>query len=130
MFVLDTNTVIYFFKGEGQVSSNLLSTPPSDIAIPSVVLYELEYGVAKSAYPKRSKEQLASFIVHIEILPFGLRDAQVAAEIRADLEKMGQPIGAYDVLIGATALSGSHTLVTHNIREFKRIRNLNIIDWF
>jgi len=130
LFVLDTNTVIYFFKGEGQVSAALLSTPPSDVAVPSVVLYELEYGVAKSKYPEQSKEQLDSFIAHVNLLPFGPQEARTAAGIRADLEKRGQPIGAYDVLIAATALAGQHTLVTHNTREFERIKNLNITDWF
>lgn len=130
MFVLDTNTVIYFFKGEGQVAATLLSTPPADVAVPSVVLYELEYGVAKSKHPEQSKEQLDSFIALVDLLPFGPPEARTAAGIRADLEKRGQPIGAYDVLIAATALAGQHTLVTHNTREFERIKNLNITDWF
>ena len=130
MFVLDTNTVIYFFKGEGQVAATLLSTPPADVAVPSVVLYELEYGVARSKHPEQSKEQLDSFIALIDLLPFGPPEARTAASIRADLEKRGQPIGAYDVLIAATALAGQHTLVTHNTREFERIKNLNITDWF
>jgi tRNA(fMet)-specific endonuclease VapC len=130
LFVLDTNTVIYFFKGEGQVSTALLSTPPSDIALPSVVLYELAYGVAKSKTPDRIKAQLDSFVAHVDLLPFGVQEARTAASIRADLEKRGQPIGAHDVLIAATALAGRHTLVTHNTKEFERIENLNITDWY
>jgi len=130
MFALDTNTVIYFFKGEGQVAATLLSTPPADVAVPCVVLYELEYGVARSKHPEQSKEQLDSFIALIDLLPFGPPEARTAAGIRADLEKRGRPIGAYDVLIAATALAGQHTLVTHNTREFERIKNLNIADWF
>jgi len=130
MFALDTNTVIYFFKGEGQVAATLLSTPPADVAVPCVVLYELEYGVARSKHPEQSKEQLDSFIALIDLLPFGPPEARTAAGILADLEKRGRPIGAYDVLIAATALAGQHTLVTHNTREFERIKNLNIADWF
>jgi tRNA(fMet)-specific endonuclease VapC len=130
MFVLDTNTIIYFFKGMGQVASALLSTPPADVAIPSVVLYELEYGVAKSKFPKKMKAQLDSLIEPINILSLGHKEAIAAARIRANLEKNGTPIGPYDVLIAASALAGGHTLVTHNINEFERIKNLNLVDWY
>jgi predicted nucleic acid-binding protein len=62
MYVLDTNTLIYFFKGIGSVSSFLLNTPPNRIGIPTVVLYELEVGIAKSVSPEKRISQLAAFI--------------------------------------------------------------------
>ncbi len=55
MYVLDTNTLIYFFKGLGEVPRKLLATPPNEIAIPAIVLYELEYGIAKSGSPKKGE---------------------------------------------------------------------------
>ena len=58
MFALDTNTLIYFFKGEGQVAERLLATQPTQIAVPAIVLYELYFGIAKSTSPKRRIEQL------------------------------------------------------------------------
>ena len=45
MYALDTNTVIYFFKGMGNVASHLFSLPPHEIVLPSVVLYELQVGI-------------------------------------------------------------------------------------
>jgi tRNA(fMet)-specific endonuclease VapC len=51
MFALDSNSVIYFFKGKGRVTENLLRTPPRDIALPAVVLYELESGIARFTSP-------------------------------------------------------------------------------
>ncbi|MCP4413893.1 MAG: type II toxin-antitoxin system VapC family toxin, partial [Gammaproteobacteria bacterium] len=67
---------------------------------------------------------------YITILPFGLNEANESAKIRAALEKEGQPIGPYDVLIAGTARANNATLVTHNVKEFKRIKNLQITDWY
>jgi len=130
MYVLDTNTLIYFFKGEGNVSKHLFAAPPKDIAIPSIVLFELEYGIAKSTSPRKRKAQLQSFIDVVSILTFGQNEARVAATIRAKLDKLGTPIGPYDVLIAAIALSNKGVLVTHNTREFVRIKELSVEDWY
>ncbi len=58
-YFLDTNTAIYFFKGMGEVSKNFFACNPSDIAIPSVVLYELQVGILKSTHPEKRTQQLA-----------------------------------------------------------------------
>jgi tRNA(fMet)-specific endonuclease VapC len=130
MFVLDTNILIYFFKGMGNVAENLLSKPPKDIGIPSVVFYEIEVGIAKSQSPKKRIKQFQELISVVEILPFGKEEAKTAARIRVQLEEMGKPIGPLDVLIGGTALARQATLVTHNIQEFRRIKKLKIQDWY
>ncbi|MEZ5539887.1 MAG: type II toxin-antitoxin system VapC family toxin [Pseudomonadales bacterium] len=130
MWVLDTNTLIYFFKGVGRVSETLLSHTPSDIAVPAIVLYELEVGIAKSSSPTKRRQQLQAFVAATQVLAFGVKEAQAAAQIRASLEKSGQPIGAHDVLIAATALAQKATLVTHNTKEFGRIKSLELEDWF
>jgi tRNA(fMet)-specific endonuclease VapC len=129
-YVLDTNTLIYFFKGLGKVASRLLATPPNEIGIPTIVIYELEVGIAKSKSPERRKAQLHEFMSLINILPFGFDEAKCAATIRAKLERKGIPIGPYDVLIAASALASNCTLVTHNKEEFERIDGLKIEDWF
>lgn len=130
MFVLDTNILIYFFKGMGKVAQNMLSTTPQEIAIPAIVLFELELGIQKSTSPDKRQAQLKQLTDLITIIPFGYDEAMVAASIRAKLEKNGTPIGPYDVLIAASALSGNHTLITHNISEFRKINGLKIQDWF
>lgn len=130
MYLLDTNTLIYFFKGMGNVADNLLSKSPKDIAIPSITLFELEVGIAKSSNPKKRKQQLDSLVSLIMTFPFGLKEAKFAAIIRANLEKEGKPIGPYDTLIAGTALSGNHILVTHNTKEFSRIKKLKTEDWY
>ena len=130
MFVLDTNSLIYFFKGIGNVAARLLETPPKDVRIPSIVLYELEVGIAKSTSPAKRSEQLETLISVTSVLPFGLQEAKSAAQIRVELENRGQSIGPYDILIAATALANQATLVTHNTKEFGRIKQLQIEDWY
>jgi tRNA(fMet)-specific endonuclease VapC len=130
MYVLDTNTLIYFFKGSGGVSTHLLAKNPTDIAIPSTVLFELEVGIAKSVSPQKRRLQLLELASVVQILPFGVKEARIAASRRVELEKKGLMIGPYDILIAAVALSNKGTLVTHNIKEFKRIKGLQLEDWF
>jgi tRNA(fMet)-specific endonuclease VapC len=130
MFALDTNTLIYYFKDIGNVSENLLQLSPKDIGVPSIVVYELEVGIAKSTSPQKRTQQLKTFLSAVTILPFAEAEARSAAFIRADLEQKGQSIGFYDVLIAATALTNNATLVTHNTNEFARVQNLQIVDWY
>lgn len=130
MFILDTITLIYFFKGIGNISSKLLKTSPKEIAIPSIVLFELEYGIAKSGSPKKRQAQLKELCSVVEVLPFGNEAARLSAVIRAQLESKGTPIGPFDVLIAGTALAHQGTLVTRNIKEFSRISKLKIENWY
>ncbi|PIE01205.1 MAG: VapC toxin family PIN domain ribonuclease [Acidobacteria bacterium] len=100
------------------------------MAIPSITLYELEVGIAKSNNPQKRKQQLNSFLSYIEVFPFTSKEAKVSTSIRAQLENLGTPMGAYDTLIAGIALSSNSTLVTHNTKEFQRVQNLTIKDWF
>jgi tRNA(fMet)-specific endonuclease VapC len=131
MLALDTNTVSYYFRGDPAVVPRLQALPPSQIALPSVVLYELRYGLARlpavAAQPRL--EALSRFIAPLEVLDFDDACAQVAAILRARLESEGRPIGAYDTLIAATALRHGAALVTRNVAEFSRVQGLEVIDW-
>jgi tRNA(fMet)-specific endonuclease VapC len=130
MWALDTNTLIYFFKGEGRVAQRLLEHSPGDIALPTIVLYELEVGIAKSSSPEKRSRQLAELVAAVRVLPFQQAEAKAAADIRASLEKRGTPIGPYDLLIAGTAMANGATLVTRNIKEFERINTLRLENWF
>ena len=129
-YALDTNTLIYFFKGRGEVARSLLATAPADVMIPAVVVYEIETGIAKSTEPDKRKEQLAELLDTVTVLPFDVDAARKAAGIRARLERKGTPIGPMDTLIAGTALAYNTTLVTHNTAEFQRIPELQLTDWF
>lgn len=130
MHALDTNTLIYFFKGMGAVAERLLAQRPSQIAIPTVVVYELEVGLAKSSSPKKRRSQLGALLERVSVLPLGLDEAREAGRIRARLEKKGTPIGLIDSLIAGTARHHGATLVTHNVREFGRVDGLKVVDWY
>lgn len=129
-YALDTNALVYFFKGLGHVADRLLAHPPSAIAIPSIVLYEIELGIAKSTSPEKRMKQLHALLEVVRLLPLAAREAREAASIRADLERRGQPIGPYDTLIAGTARAHNAILVTHNVGEFSRVEDLRCEDWY
>ena len=130
MYLLDTNTLIYFFRGQGKVAERLLATPPAEVAIPAVSVYELEVGIAKSTQPTKRRRQLDELLEVVTVLPFDRAAAQAAAGVRSALEKTGQPLGPLDTLIAGTALAQRAILVTHNTREFKRVSKLALTDWY
>ncbi len=130
MFVLDTNTLVDFFRGQGNVAQRLLATPPADIAIPAVVVFELETGIAKSTEAPRRRAQFDALLRVVTILPFGMEEAKSAAALRARLEREGNPIGPMDTLIAGTALAHRGILVTRNVREFGRVPGLAVENWF
>ncbi len=129
-YLLDTNTLIYFFKGMGNVAHNMFSHAPNEIFIPSIVLFELQVGINKSSNPHKRTHQLATLLAQIEVVPLGAKEAKSAALIRAELEQKGTPIGSMDTLISGCALANNMTLVTHNTKEFGRVEKLLLSDWF
>lgn len=130
MYALDTNTLVDFFRGSGRVAERLLATPPNEIALPAVVLYELEVGVDRAGNVERRREQLHDLVALAATLPFGASEAETAARVRNELERRGEPIGPLDTLIAGTALAHGAILVTRNTREFGRVQGLRIEDWY
>jgi len=96
------------------------------VAISSITLGELHYGIMKSSNPKNNQEALDKFLIPLDILDFDYFATIKYGKIRADLEKNGTPIGPLDTLIAAYAMSQKLTLVTNNEKEFKRIPDLKI----
>ena len=132
MIYLDTNVVIGCLTGRLPALAERLEREllTDDIALPTIVLFELQYGIAKSARPQDNAERLATFLeLPIVILPFESGDAEEAGDIRAALERAGTPIGPYDILIAAQARRRSATLVTANLREFAHVPRLKTEDW-
>ena len=130
MFALDSNTLIYFFKGEGRVMARMSAYAPSEIGIPVVVLYELETGIAKSQQPQKRRKQLDALLAVTMILPLDRAAARQSASLRARLEKAGTPLGPMDFLIAGIALAQDATLVTRNTGEFSRVTDLRTVDWY
>ena len=109
----------------------LQALPPSQVALPSVVLYELRYGLMRlpEAAAQPRLEALSRFIAPLAVLDFDDACAQVAAALRARLEAEGRPIGPHDTLIAATALRHGAALVTRNVEEFSRVQGLEVLNW-
>ncbi|MBW4483400.1 MAG: type II toxin-antitoxin system VapC family toxin [Tildeniella torsiva UHER 1998/13D] len=129
-YLLDTCVISDFIKGEPGTIVRFKQTPPADLAISAVTVMELRYGLALNPQRARKVEPaIASILSSVTILSFGTREAEQAAQIRAVLKPQGLPIGAYDVLIGATALQNHLTMVTANQREFERVPDLQTENW-
>src|SRR5262249_30607456 len=101
-----------------------------EVCVPAVSVFELWYGVAKSVQTDANTRRLKMFLEgRLRVLDFGAEDAKHAGEIRNALQRLGKPIGTYDVLIAGQALSRGLTLVTANTREFARVKGLRWEDW-
>lgn len=130
VFMLDTNICIYIIKRKpSRVLDRFKNKEISEVTISSITLSELLYGVSKSSKPEQNLMALTQFVAPLEILSYGDEAAKYYGDLRAHLEKKGNPIGSLDLLIAAHALSISGTLVTNNEREFNRVPNLNIENW-
>ncbi len=128
--LLDTNAVIALIgRKSNALVSRVLHSPQRSIGLPSVVAYELYFGVQKSAKVQHNLETLRLFMADFPILEFDQNDAFVAGEIRAALAAKGTPIGPYDMLIAGQAKARGLTLVTNNVGEFNRVDNLHVEDW-
>jgi tRNA(fMet)-specific endonuclease VapC len=129
-YLLDTNICIYIIKKKPvSVLDKFRGLPLGSVAISTITLAELEYGVRKSTYPDKNSEALNQFLVPLDILAFDYNATITYGNVRADLEKKGIPIGPLDTLIAAHALSLNATLVTNNEKEFNRIAGLKIENW-
>ena len=129
MILLDANVLIHYLKGNARVAAAIRSTERTELALPSIVSYELEYGTLRSGMQARRRRQLDLALVSLQRVPFDTDAAVAAARIRIGLEKRGLTIGALDLLIAGTAMSRGATLVTNNTDEFSRIEGLSFMDW-
>ena len=131
-WLLDTNACIAIINGRPPAVRHRLRSALNrgePVAVSSVALFELWYGVAKSARPGPNTERLAIFLAPLDTLPFDEDDARAAGAVRAALEQAGTPIGAYDTLLAGQALRRGLLLVTANVAEFARVSGLSWQNW-
>ena len=130
MYLLDTNICIYLIKKKyPELQLRIESEELFNIALSSITVAELEFGIAKSLYPDRNRELLYGFLSPFDIIPFSELDAENFGYIRAYLNKLGTPIGPYDLQIAAQCVTRNLRLVTNNVKEFERVPNLIIENW-
>ena len=129
-YMLDTNICIYLIKQKPEkVLRHFKAHSVGDIGISSITLAELRYGDERSQQVQKNRQALEEFTLPLEIAAFDEAAAEVYGSVRAGLEQAGTPVGSMDMLIGAHALSLGVKLVTNNLREFEKIKNLKVVDW-
>ncbi|MEO6322373.1 MAG: type II toxin-antitoxin system VapC family toxin [Polaromonas sp.] len=130
MYLLDTNILIYAYRHLGGCRERLDAQSASDLSICAINIAEIEYGIAKSSRPEGLRLFLSNIQARYALQPLSVEAACQAGQLRAVLERQGQPIGAYDLLIAGVALANNLTVVTRNVREFARVPNLKVESWY
>jgi len=127
--MLDTNLCIRVLRDRPAHLRTRFNDEAEALAISTVVLMELLHGAAKSARPGDNRRAVEDFASRLDVLTFDARAAQHAADIRNDLERRGQVIGGYDLMIAGHARSQGLAVVTGNLGEFRRVAGLLCEDW-
>ena len=129
MFLLDTDTCIYALKQNPDVLQQLLSRGRDEVFISVITEAELRTGAAESSSPVRTLRLVENFLRPLTIVEFTPQDAMDYAQVRARLERAGTPIGPLDMLIASQAVGRKLTLVSNNVREFRRVSGLHVENW-
>jgi tRNA(fMet)-specific endonuclease VapC len=127
--MLDTNLCIRVLRDRPASARKRFNENSEGLCISTVVLTELLHGAAKSARAVENRRAVEDFAARLTVLAFDEGAAGHAADIRADLERKGMPIGAYDLLIAGHARSQGLALITGNLGEFRRVDGLRCEDW-
>lgn len=129
-YLLDTNTCIYFLnKSSENIIARMKNISPADIKLSSITVAELFFGAEKSSAKKKNQAIVDAFIYNFEQMPFDNKCCRNYAEIRSYLQKKGTPIGPMDLLIASISITHNLTLITNNVKEFKRVKGLNTENW-
>jgi tRNA(fMet)-specific endonuclease VapC len=129
-YLLDTNICIYLIKQRPESAiRELMKQEIGDVGVSTITVAELFVGAAKSQARERSLAALEQFLAPLVIADFDVSAATLYGGVRVELESKGTPIGSFDTLIAAHALSLHATLVTNNEREFRRVPGLTVVNW-
>lgn len=127
--LLDSDICIYAMKGRNRALTERFAAHDGRMAISDVTVFELYYGAERYDDPQQRFSVIESLVARLEVLPFDSKAARHAGQIRATLERKGQMIGGYDVMIAAIARSQGLVLATNNVREFARVEGLRVEKW-
>ena len=130
MWMLDTNTCSYILRSKPlSVRKRFESMPPQALAVSSIVAAELCYGAARHPQGRRIQAEIDELLAGLVVISWDETSARAYGALRAQLEAKGQLIGGLDLQIAAHALVQDATLVTNNLREFKRVPRLKLENW-
>jgi tRNA(fMet)-specific endonuclease VapC len=128
-YMLDTNICIYVIKRRPDRLRERFNALSDQLCISVITLAELLYGAEKSARPYENLGVVEQFCSRLDVLSFGTQAASHYGQIWAGLERAGQLIGIHDMLIGGHARSEGLTVVTNNMREFRRLPGIRLENW-
>ena len=128
-FMLDTNICIFTIKNRPEHVREAFNAHHGQLCISTVTLMELVFGAEKSSNPQRNLAVVEGFAARLDVLKYDWEAAANTGQLRAELAKLGTPIGPYDQMIAGHARSQGLILVTNNTREFERVPGLRIEDW-
>ncbi len=128
-YLLDTNLCIRVLRDRPQGLRERFNAEAASLCMSVVTLAELLYGAEKSRRPVETRQEVERFSARLEVLPFDAAAAAHYADIRAALERQGQVVGAYDMMIAGHARSRGLVVITGNLREFNRVEGLRAEDW-
>ena len=128
-YLLDTNVVSFHIRGSSAaLQGRLRRIKAASVALSVVTEMEIRFGLARNP-GLRIAPLVEQFLDAMTILPLDSDVARAYARIRSELETEGRPIGPLDTMIAAHAISVGATLVTNDVREFRRVRGLRVADW-
>lgn len=127
--VLDTDTIIYFLKGDRDIVSRVLSVPPESLYTTIINYAELMFGAYNSLKLKENLSKVKGFLSKIKILGFDEASGETFGKLKATLRKKGLSIADLDLMIASICIVNDGTLITNNIRDFGKIKELRIENW-
>jgi len=128
-FLLDSDILIYFLKGRGDVVAKVLAYPPEDLVTSRINFTELLYGAYNSAKVEKNLKVITSFLESFDILEFDARSAAIFAKEKARLKKNGTILADMDLMIASIAIANDLILVSNNTKHFRRIKSLKLENW-
>jgi tRNA(fMet)-specific endonuclease VapC len=130
VFLIETSTCVSLLRRRlPRVAERLSELSPDDLAISAISAAELYHGVAQSHLGEAELSRVRELLGVLTMLDFGTNAAISYGVVRGVLERRGHAIGELDMLIAGHALSVGATVVTHNVREFRRVPGLLVEDW-
>ena len=128
-YMLDTNIVIYTIKNKPGEVREAFKAHDGQLCISAVTLMELMYGAEASAAVERNLRDIEGFAARLDVLPYDNEAAAHTGQLRAELRKIGRPIGPYDEMIAGHARSRGLVVVTHNIKQFENVPGIRLANW-
>ncbi len=127
-YILDSDILIYFLKGEEDVVKKVISLPKNDLYITIINYTELLYGIYNSNKITQNREKILPFLDNFKILQFDKQSSEIFAKLKAKLKKQGNIVADMDLMIASITISNKAILFTNNLKYFKRIENLKILE--